>query len=415
MKKNNLNNLEQKLHNKLNEVSFGFDEQHWLEMEAKLKKPSFFAKYATSIKIAAVLLIGVIGLTYILNKDSNHIKVSEKITTPIKQKEKPITTEAIEKEETNLIANELKPVKETSINNESKNKTLEKVNLNNSNTKIETTTINTEAITVGTKHEEPEFSSIEGLEISGNICLWSTISLSAITDKTISSEKFTWTINGKSIKKSTPNIDLTIKESGHYIISIENVNGSESTEFYVQDSPTIDFTFEDLQSPYWDESAILKAEPVGLEYSWDIEGFDNPIIGNNQTVDFSSIGLYNVELIAIGKNGCATRINKSIHIQKDFDPLVPNVFTPDGDLLNDNFMPMGFANIEGFFKLSIFQLDQKLVYETNSTLEPWNGQENNLGKKLNKGTFIWKVEISNKERNKVFSGQVKNYAPTLGY
>ena len=43
----------------------------------------------------------------------------------------------------------------------------------------------------------------------------------------------------------------------------------------------------------------LNASPSNLDYSWEIENLDDPILGNNQTVDMVNAGLYDVELIHI--------------------------------------------------------------------------------------------------------------------
>ena len=136
---------------------------------------------------------------------------------------------------------------------------------------------------------------------------------------------------------------------------------------------------------------------------------ENPILGNNQTVDFSRSGFFDIELIYTDLNGCETSVSKPIQIQENFDPLAPTAFTPDGDGLNDDFMPHGFNNLDANFRMSIYDIKGNLVYLTTSLNEPWKGEKIINNSELSPNFYVWKVEISKDNRTKAFTGQVQQY------
>ena len=68
---------------------------------------------------------------------------------------------------------------------------------------------------------------------------------------------------------------------------------------------------------------------------------------------------------------------------------VPNVFTPNGDGLNDIFRPIpsGMKSTEYF---RVFNRFGQLVFQTNKWLEGWDGKLK--GKPADQGTYAWAIK-----------------------
>lgn len=72
---------------------------------------------------------------------------------------------------------------------------------------------------------------------------------------------------------------------------------------------------------------------------------------------------------------------------------MPNVFTPDGDGINDFCIPIDCANCEDY-ELAIYNRWGNCVFESSDPLHGWNG---NLGNQaLNEGSYFWRITISDR-------------------
>lgn len=78
-------------------------------------------------------------------------------------------------------------------------------------------------------------------------------------------------------------------------------------------------------------------------------------------------------------------------IDPDLLIYVPNTFTPDGDGINDAFLPSldGFAMRE--YNLTIWNRWGELIFETNDESEAWDGSHG--GALVQDGVYIWQVEL----------------------
>ena len=89
-------------------------------------------------------------------------------------------------------------------------------------------------------------------------------------------------------------------------------------------------------------------------------------------------GTYYVSLRIFNDLGCVEELTKTIKIGKGYSILLPNVFTPNGDIWNSNFRPIfnGLSQIT----LRIYDSQGGIVYQeegvegkTGLELEGWNG------------------------------------------
>lgn len=69
---------------------------------------------------------------------------------------------------------------------------------------------------------------------------------------------------------------------------------------------------------------------------------------------------------------------------------VPNLFTPDGDLVNDLFSPvLSFTPVN--YHLLITDMRRKVVFETRDPMEKWDGTRN--GVPVAEGVFLWMLDV----------------------
>lgn len=89
-------------------------------------------------------------------------------------------------------------------------------------------------------------------------------------------------------------------------------------------------------------------------------------------------------------DGCLVSDDITITIEEDFDLWMPNVFSPNGDGENDQFMAYG----RGIETIAIWIYDRwgELVYEGQDLLSGWDGTYN--GDEMDSAVFIYRVEAS---------------------
>jgi len=186
---------------------------------------------------------------------------------------------------------------------------------------------------------------------------------------------------------------------GTYHKEIQTVNLAE-----------IDFTYEDLEDPYYDLTAEVRVTDDNYQsYEWIDEDGKVIATGKSASLNFSKKGIYDVALKAKTIEGCYRKVSKPLAIEEDFDPLAPNTFTPlvqDGD--NDLFMPEAFKIRDDQFKMQIMKVDGNLVFESNNINDEWNGRMHNSGQMMPAGLYLWKVMIISPEgRNRTFIGNIR--------
>ncbi|MEI6411648.1 MAG: gliding motility-associated C-terminal domain-containing protein, partial [Bacteroidota bacterium] len=98
--------------------------------------------------------------------------------------------------------------------------------------------------------------------------------------------------------------------------------------------------------------------------------------------------------------GCSARASVTVTVTPpDCDPQLPNVFTPNGDSVNDSFQPIG-AVIESF-DLTVYNRWGQQVYAGNAA---WDGRANKTDVPSDVYVYRTNVQVCGKSRS--FSGQV---------
>ncbi len=125
----------------------------------------------------------------------------------------------------------------------------------------------------------------------------------------------------------------------------------------------------------------------------------------NTTQTYDSAGTYNVTLIAIGAaNYCNDTISSSFIVNSECETLfIPNVFSPDGNGINDFFTVIA----EGFksYAIEIYDRWGLKVFETKDNQQHWNGKKMNKGQLCSDGTYYYIISVTNQiSESKTFTG-----------
>ncbi len=118
-------------------------------------------------------------------------------------------------------------------------------------------------------------------------------------------------------------------------------------------------------------------------------------------------GEYQVYLKVKNVYGCMDVIMKKIKVDPIYHIYIPDVFTPDGNGINDVFNVKGIGISEQGFKMLIFDRWGELVYQTDNLYKGWDGSVKNNNNKSKQDVYVYKIYTQDLKGNKYeYTGHV---------
>lgn len=161
----------------------------------------------------------------------------------------------------------------------------------------------------------------------------------------------------------------------------------------IKESPDAAFSYDPLNPSAFRREinfTSLATKTDFLQWQFGDAGASTDI---NPTFIFPDTGVYRIIQIAIKNNGCVDSALARIDIVPIATVQVPNAFTPNNDLLNDDFRVKGYFDGIKEFKMTIFNRWGELLFETDSPEKGWNGQKNNNGYEAPQDVYVYLVEF----------------------
>ncbi len=124
-------------------------------------------------------------------------------------------------------------------------------------------------------------------------------------------------------------------------------------------------------------------------FYWD---FDDGYFSSEENPDhrYSTPGKYAVTLIAAGPGNCSDSITQSfVDVIPATIGFIPSAFTPNGDGLNDFFLPAN-TNLQSF-DMKIFNRWGNLVFQSTTIGEGWDGNEDGLPAEM--GVYVYWISL----------------------
>ncbi len=113
------------------------------------------------------------------------------------------------------------------------------------------------------------------------------------------------------------------------------------------------------------------------------------------TGTFQDTGTYWANLVIKNKYGCRDSISEPVVITPFWTFYIPNAFTPNGDGLNDGFIPKAVGLRE--FEMWIFDRWGQQLYHCTSLTQPWDGTVHNAissTTQCQEDTYVWLVQFT---------------------
>jgi len=105
------------------------------------------------------------------------------------------------------------------------------------------------------------------------------------------------------------------------------------------------------------------------------------------TYTYPESGVYYPYQIVENQYGCQDRSQKKIVVTPVIPIMVPNAFTPDGDIFNNTFKPVLYKPQQ--YEMFIYNRWGELVYYSNDAYGEWDGTYR--GENAPTGVYVWKI------------------------
>ena len=164
--------------------------------------------------------------------------------------------------------------------------------------------------------------------------------------------------------------------AGNYMVSIADSTCSMDYPFQIFVAPMPRACFNVL--PMSESVSMgtmmqfLDCSQNATDWYWDMGNGD---YFNTRSVDYiyPAVGYYTVTLIVNDEFGCADTTSGDVKIREEMRFYVPNSFSPNGDGLNDVFLPVGSEVSEEGYTLCIYDRWGGLIFMTHNLHQGWDG------------------------------------------
>lgn len=195
-------------------------------------------------------------------------------------------------------------------------------------------------------------------------------------------------------------INFVVNNPGEYWLMEQNDCGEARDSITISLEPSPSISLGNDTSICEGKQIRLTAQTNGTQIVWDDHSTE-------LIRDINQEGIYWVKSTSL--RGCESSDTVEITLANcdESELKMPNVFTPNKDLLNNVFIPIKFKGIKTAY-LQIFNRWGEKLFETHDVEKGWNGLS--MGKPVPEGVYFWTLEYirSNDDESKsmLMSGSV---------
>lgn len=166
--------------------------------------------------------------------------------------------------------------------------------------------------------------------------------------------------------------------------------------------PTADFSASPQPATILNPQIFFTDLSVGAtQWNWSFGDVANSSSSlQNPSFVYGDSGCYNVYLIVNNADNCFDTTDQIICIAPEYALYIPNAFTPNGDGVNDFFIPKGMGINPDDFEMWIFDRWGNMIYYTDDLLHGWDGHANGGNDFAQIDTYVYKIKCKDVLENK---------------
>jgi gliding motility-associated-like protein len=142
----------------------------------------------------------------------------------------------------------------------------------------------------------------------------------------------------------------------------------------------------------------------GTLWNWDL-GDKTTSMDQDVKHTYADTGTFVITQIVMNQYGCRDTAIHEVRINGEPTIFIPNAFTPDGNGMNDIFLPKMFGVRE--FSMTIYNRWGDLIFISNDSEIGWNGRVDGIGEIVKDDTYIYKIYVRDLKGNpKIYKGKL---------
>lgn len=173
----------------------------------------------------------------------------------------------------------------------------------------------------------------------------------------------------------------------------------------VYEKPLADFVQKNEYITLVENNGVFINSSVNaVSFSWSL---DSIYLSSSRDLEyrFSDTGCYLLQLVAINGTSCSDTTQMNVCVTEGFTFWMPNAFSPDGDGINDVFIPKGTGWMDNFYSFEIVNRWGVPVFKTTDLNTFWDGRTG--GEKCTDDIYAWIVNVRDiRNRTYEFTGHV---------
>lgn len=220
------------------------------------------------------------------------------------------------------------------------------------------------------------------------------------------SDQWTWTSQGNTVNQATTfDVDLpnpaTAQQVNLTVRTIHGCEGSAGLTFTSYSQPEASFIYGPGEPTTMQSEVSFRSTSSSdaRTFQWTVDG-----VVEGSAFEFRKLfpgeqADYVVCLEAANNGGCVDTYCQTVSVKGVLQIFVPNTFTPDGDGINDVFMPIVNEPLEGEYTLEIYNRWGELIFESNDPDIGWDGK-NQANEMSMVGMYVYKLRLISAFDNK---------------
>ena len=202
--------------------------------------------------------------------------------------------------------------------------------------------------------------------------------------------------------------------AGTYSLTVVDSLGCQASQevTVIESAPTAEITSSVVQAYTNSPIQLQSTSTAGLfpitSWNWSfgdgsLSYLENPI------QSYTQAGNYTITLVVTDEFGCTDTASYSIEFDPDFVFYIPNSFTPDGDGINQVFLPVFSGGIDAAnYQMLIFNRWGEIIFESQDPTIGWDASFSLNGNPCQASTYTYVVnfKVPSLSEQKTISGHV---------
>lgn len=167
---------------------------------------------------------------------------------------------------------------------------------------------------------------------------------------------------------------------------------SKNNYITVFPNPVAQFELDKYNTTIIDPIVSFTNQSTGANsWDWDFGNLLTSVLEHPESHTYADTGTYVITLITGNQYNCYDTTLRTLTIDPESTFYVPNVFTPNGDGVNETFSGAGIFITD--YELRIFDRWGDEIYYSNNIEKPWDGKANYGSRAAQQDVYIYVITV----------------------